>query len=139
MSDLLPSILIADDDPDDLFFTKRVLLKAGVKNPLVPLRDGEEVIHFLKTSLIAAETAEPKPCLLFLDIKMPRCDGFEVLEWTRKQEALNELKIVILSGSDEPRDRKRAADLGADNYLVKPAEPKNLKNIVDDATNATRP
>jgi CheY-like chemotaxis protein len=130
MPNALPPILIADDDPDDLFFTKRVLVKAGVKNPLVPLHDGEEVIKFLITALTEMPKADPKPCLLLLDIKMPRRDGFEVLEWIRNQKALDALKIVILSGSDEPRDRERASDLGADDYLVKPADVKHIQNII---------
>jgi CheY-like chemotaxis protein len=129
----LPPILIADDDPDDLFFTKRVLVKAGVKNPLVPLHDGEEVVKFLMTALTEMPKADPKPCLLFLDIKMPRRDGFEVLEWVRNQKALDALKIVILSGSDEPRDRERASDLGADDYLVKPADVKHIQDVIPPA------
>jgi CheY-like chemotaxis protein len=131
----LPPILVADDDPDDLFFTKRILLKAGLKNPLVALHDGEEVISFLKSADQKTAGADA-PCLLVLDIKMPRCGGFEVLEWARRQKSWRDLKVVILSGSDEPRDRKRASDLGANGYLVKPAEADNLGQFVA-AANAT--
>jgi CheY-like chemotaxis protein len=130
---MLPPILIADDDADDLFFTQRVLVKAGVKHPIVTLRDGEEAVQYLKATLEEAAKPEGKPCLLFLDIKMPRCDGFEVLAWARQQKALARLHIAILSGSDEPRDRKRAASLGANDYLVKPADPKALKQVVETA------
>jgi two-component system response regulator len=126
----LRPLLVADDDPDDLFFTKRILLKAGVKNPLVALQDGEEVISFLKSADPEPGAAAPSPCLLVLDIKMPRCGGFEILVWTRRQKAWRDLKIVMLSGSDEPRDRKRAADLGANGYLVKPAEADSLGRLV---------
>lgn len=134
----LPPILVADDDPDDLFFTKRILQKAGVKNPLVALQDGEEVIRFLKSADTGPGSEAGVPCLLVLDIKMPRCGGFEVLEWTRRQKAWRDLKVVILSGSDEPRDRKRATDLGANGYLVKPAEPKSLGEYVVSANASGR-
>jgi CheY-like chemotaxis protein len=132
---MLPPILIADDDADDLFFTQRVLVKGGTKNPIVTLRDGEEVLQYLRTALGEAAKPEARPCLLFLDIKMPRCDGFEVLTWIRQQKALDSLYIAILSGSDEPRDRKRAADLGANHYLVKPADAKALTPVVLAAVN----
>jgi CheY-like chemotaxis protein len=134
MPESLPPILIADDDPDDLFFTHRILQKGGVKNPVLTFKDGEEVIEFLKGVLDEPAKPETRPCLLFLDIKMPRCDGFEVLGWSRQQAGLAGLHIAILSGSDEPRDRKRAASLGANHYLVKPAEQRSLTSVVDAAT-----
>jgi CheY-like chemotaxis protein len=134
MSESLPPILIADDDPDDLFFTRRILQKAGVKNPVLTFKDGEEVIQFLKEVLREPAKPETRPCLLFLDIKMPRCDGFEVLDWSRRQAELAGLHIAILSGSDEPRDRQRASGLGANYYLVKPAEQKSLTGVVEAAT-----
>jgi two-component system response regulator len=62
--------------------------------------------------------------VVFLDIKMPKLDGFETLRWIRKQEALKALPVFVLSGSDEPRDVRRATELGATRYVVKhpPAE-----------------
>lgn len=125
--ELLPSILLVDDDPDDVFMTKRLLLKAGVRNGIVALSNGQEALDYLKGVCAAG----PRPCLLLLDLKLPRVDGFTVLNWIRQQRPLRGLKVVILSGSDEPRDRQRAHALGADGYLVKHPDPAVLRRFID--------
>ena len=116
-------ILVADDNPDDLFLLRRLLAKAGVRNPVVTFRDGHEVVSFLSPVAVSGEKGV-RPSVVFLDIKMPRLDGFETLRWIRKQNALKSLPVFVLSGSDEPRDIKRATELGATRYMVKhpPAE-----------------
>lgn len=133
-ADLLPSILLVDDDPDDVFMTKRLLLKAGVRNGIVTLSNGQEALDYLKGVCAAG----PRPCLLLLDLKLPRVDGFEVLAWIREQRQLRDLKVVILSGSDEPRDRQRARSLGADGYLVKHPGPEAFRQLVDNCAATSR-
>lgn len=108
-------VLIAEDSPDDLFFAERIFQQVGVTRPIVTVADGQEAIDYL-TRCVA--TGDP-PCLVVLDIKMPRLSGFEVLEWARTQPALARVGFVMLSGSDVQRDRERAAELGAAGYLVK--------------------
>ena len=112
------AILVADDDPNDLFVIRRRLNKAKITNPVVSFHDGEEIIGFLRP-LAAAGEKSLFPAVIFLDIKMPKVDGFEVLRWIRKQRDLKDVPVVMLSGSDEPRDLKRATELGASRYLVK--------------------
>ena len=110
----------AEDDPNDLFLVRRFLAQAGVKNPIVTFADGEEAIAFLRGTCAAGPREKAlRPCVLFLDIKMPKLDGFDVLRWIRKQPALKELPVVVLSGSDEPSDIKRAKELGAMRFLTK--------------------
>ena len=70
------------------------------------------------------------PQLVMLDLKMPRLDGFDVLEWVRKQPGLNGLQIVIFSSSDQPGDNNRAYGLGANWYLVKPHSMEELTALV---------
>lgn len=114
----LRPIAIADDDPNDVFILRRLMSKAGVPNPLRVFPDGESLVAHLRTCADRKNDVFP-PRLVFLDIKMPRLDGFEVLRWIRSQSAWQTLPVVILSGSDEPRDLKRARELGASRYLIK--------------------
>ncbi|MES2697549.1 MAG: response regulator [Verrucomicrobiota bacterium] len=129
----LSPILVADDDLNDLFLLRRRLDKAGVKHPVVTFSNGEELVSFLRASAIKGEgLSGVKPCLIFLDLKMPRRDGFEVLSWARAQHALKNLPIVVLSGSDLQRDLDRARELGATDYLVKPPEVAMLAKLIRD-------
>lgn len=115
----LPPLMIAEDDADDLFFLRRLLAKGGVKNPIVSFADGRKAIEFLK-SLSAGQTAATVlPCIVFLDIKMPGAQGFEVLAFARKQALFEHMKIVMLSSSDHPADKARALKLGANGYFLK--------------------
>lgn len=125
----MPPILVADDDSNDLFLLRRRLDKAGVRHPIVTFDNGDEIMAFLRAS-IAGEGAGLMPCLIFLDIKMPRRDGFEVLGWLREQKKLKELPVVVLSGSNLPQDRERARQLGATDYVVKPPSPDGLGELV---------
>lgn len=126
--ELLPSILLVDDDPDDVFTTKRLLLKAGVRNGIVTLGNGQEALDYLKGVCAAG----PRPCLLLLDLKLPRVDGFEVLSWIREQRQLRDLKVVVLSASDQAPDRQRARSLGANGYLVKHPPADILRQLLEE-------
>lgn len=120
----LPPLVIAEDNADDLFFLRRLLAKAGVKNPIVTFNDGATAIEFLDRLARAPSAPAELPCIVFLDIRMPIVQGFEVLSFARKLPRFDGLRIVMLSSSDHPADKKRANDLGANGYFVKlpPAE-----------------
>ena len=126
-------ILIADDDSDDLFLIRRLLSKAGIRNPVVSCRNGDEVVALLRPAASSSEKAVC-PCVVFLDIKMPKLDGFEVLRWIRKQTTLKNLPVMMLSGSDEPRDIRRATELGATRYLIKHPTAETLAGLLADYT-----
>lgn len=115
---------MADDDADDRFIFQRLLQRVGVQNPVQVFENGEALVAHLR-ACHSADVEGQLPCLIFLDIKMPRLNGFEVLRWARDESALKSLPIVVLSGSDEPRDHQRAKELGATHYLTKhPSEDK---------------
>ena len=119
-SPLLPSILIVENDPDELFLIKRLLRKASVGNPVSTVTNGEEAIEFLRRSCLAGGgTRAKKPGLVFLDIHMPRMDGYGVLRWVRRKRSFRHTKVIMLSSSTDPRDLARAKALGADAYFVK--------------------
>jgi CheY-like chemotaxis protein len=124
-------ILVAEDDPTDAFFFQRAFKRAGLPVLLHFVRDGQEVIDYLRgTGIFADRTAYPLPQLVLLDLKMPRLDGFEVLEWVRQQPGFSSLQVVIFSSSDEAKDINRAYGLGANWYLVKPHSMDELTALV---------
>ncbi len=116
-------ILLADDDQAGAFLTLRAFQKAGVKNPIEVVRDGDAAIHYLAgTGPYADRAAHPLPCLLLLDQKLPGRSGLEVLEWVRTRSAVCTLPVLLLSASTFDGDVQAAYLLGANGYLVKPAE-----------------
>lgn len=126
------TILQVEDSEDDVFMMKRVLKKAGFDNPLRVAWNGQEAVDYLTSALDPArQDGHPLPFLVLLDLKLPYRDGFEVLEWIRQQPALDEVMVVMLTGSGETRDRQRAFALGARDYLVKPATVDDLRRLMD--------
>jgi CheY-like chemotaxis protein len=123
-------ILIAEDLMNDRFIIHRAFQEAQISNPLQFVRDGEEAIAYLAGEGKYANRAEyPLPELMLLDLKMPKVDGFEVLEWIRAQPGLHNLRVVVLTASDEIRDVNKAYDLGASSFLVKPNDFTNVINL----------
>ncbi len=134
-STALPPIVVAEDSADDLFFLKRRLKQAGIENPVMPFENGREAVEFLKQAgRVAIEgEAPPPPCLILLDIKMPVMSGLEVLAWAKKQPGLAKIPIVMLSGSTAASDMDEARELGATQYIVKPATSDDLAEIARQA------
>jgi CheY-like chemotaxis protein len=124
-----PPVLVVDDDPNDTYFLRRTLKAAGITNPVIGCGDGEDAASFLESAKFGGQ----RPCLVFLDVKMPRMDGFEFLTWIRGHVEFADLKIVMLSGSDRPEDRARALALGAHDYLVKFPPAELLQQMVTGA------
>ena len=120
------TILVAEDDSNDIFLLKTAFQKAGIDVQMRFVEDGEQAIQYLK-----AGQEHPVPELLLLDLKMPRVNGFEVLEWIRKQPRLKRMLTIVMTSSDEPRDINRAYDLGANSYLVKPSDLTHLISLAE--------
>src|SRR5947209_13477030 len=120
-------ILIAEDLPNDVFLIRRAFDRAGAKNSLPVVRNGEECLAYLYgQGEYANRDAYPLPDILLLDLKMPKIDGFEVLRQIRANKAFASLRIIVLTSSEEIRDVNRAYELGANSFLVKPLEFENL-------------
>lgn len=114
----LPSFFVAEDDPNDMFLLTRLLKGCGAANPLHLALHGEEAIELL-SRVIAGNGLADQPSIVFLDIRMPKRSGLEVLAWARQQPALASVPVVVLSAADEPEEVMRARELGAQCFLRK--------------------
>ena len=106
---------------------------AGIPNPLIDVKDGQEAIDYLEGKGHFSDREKyPLPCLLLLDLNLPGMNGFEVLRWVRQQPELKSLKVVIVSGSNQDTDVETARSLGITDYIVKPASPNRLLEILQE-------
>ena len=125
------TILLAEDDPDDVLLTQIALKKARLANPLQVVRDGEEAIQYLMgQGRFADRERYPLPILLLLDLNMPKLNGFQVLEWLRKSPELSALPVAVMTSTDHDPYIARAYELGADSYLMKPPDAEALLALV---------
>jgi len=123
----LDPILIADDESDDVFVLTHRLKKAGIQNPIVEFKDGADLVDYVSQH---AESGTFKAALLLLDIKMPRLDGFDTLEWLRQKAGLKMLRVAMVSSSQRPDDKSRAFAAGANEYFEKFPSPADLADAV---------
>jgi CheY-like chemotaxis protein len=115
------TILLAEDQEEDVILMQKAFQKAGIPNPLKIVRDGEEAINYLAGfGEFSDRTQYPLPVLMLLDLKMPGTDGFDVLAWIRTQPHLAMLRVVVLTTSDLTSDLQTAYELGACSFLTKP-------------------
>ena len=116
-------ILLVEDNPDDEALTLRALKKNNVKNEVVVARDGAEALEYLFGSgKFAGRDASVIPQFVLLDLKLPKLDGLEVLRQLRADPRTKLLPVVILTTSNEERDRFAGYDLGANSYIRKPVD-----------------
>ena len=125
------TVLLAEDDENDVLLMQRAFMKARLANPLQVVRNGEEAIFYLQgNGQYSDRTQFPMPCLVLLDLKMPKRNGFEVLQWIRSQPAIRRLIVVILTASNQTPDINRGYELGANSYLVKPPDMDTLLDML---------
>src|ERR1043166_512878 len=115
------TILVVEDEHNDVFFLEYAFQTAGITNPLQAVEDGQQAIDYLAGKGKYADRSKyPLPCLILLDIKMPVKTGFDVLRWIQRQPALQAISVLVLPSSRERNDVNLAYQLGARSYLVKP-------------------
>jgi CheY-like chemotaxis protein len=118
------SILLIEDDRIDAMTVTRALRDLGSTNPLHHVTDGEKALSFL------VDPASPRPMLILLDLNMPRMNGAEFLAVIKADDLFRAIPIVVLTTSQEDRDRLRAFDLSAAGYIVKPVDYTQFVNVM---------
>jgi CheY-like chemotaxis protein len=124
------SILVVEDDANDVFFISTALRRSGIELPVDIARDGQEAIDFLiKAAEGATRKESPRPCLMLLDLNMPGKPGLEVLQWVRQQAQWKTLIVIVLTSSTSEVDLHQAYSLGANSYIIKPSDATKLREL----------
>jgi CheY-like chemotaxis protein len=125
-------VLLVEDDVSDFRLIQRAFAKIKPSIPMLRLTHGDEAVAYLAGDVpYENRSLHPIPCVLLLDIKLPRRSGFEVLEWIRMQDsALKRIPIIMLTSSSHQVDVNKAYELGVNSYLVKPSNNSELEQLV---------
>src|SRR5687768_17228406 len=113
-------ILLAEDREEDAQLLKLAFERAGIANPIVVVRDGDEVLSYLLG--MGQYENSPLPLLLLLDLKMPNRNGFEALQWIREHPTLKPLRVIVMTVSESIYDVNRAYRIGANSFLIKTSD-----------------
>lgn len=117
------TILLVEDNADDELLALRALKKATVPNTVVVARDGEEALDYLFGSgRFSGRDVSSQPKVIFLDLKLPKLNGIEVLRSLRADRRTSRVPVVLLTSSDEPQDLIDGYDSGANSYINKPVD-----------------
>ena len=136
MSEKVINILLVEDDDLDVIDIQRTLGKMNIMHKATVAKNGEEAIDFLKE--------HERPDVVLLDLNMPKMNGMEFLSTIRKHDAYRDLKVFVLTTSDDQMDKQAARTLGVSGYIVKPLKFNNPSsmdsfNLMIDLLNLKRP
>lgn len=124
-------ILQAEDDENDVLLLRYAFARAQVQTSLHSVADGQLAIDYLAgTGEYADRTRFPLPCLVLLDIKLPRRTGLEALQWIRAQPELRALLVIMLTASAYQAEIDQAYEFGANSFVIKPAGVDELTELV---------
>ena len=130
MSNTIRPILLAEDNSLDAELAQDALREARLANPVVHVRDGAEALTGCTCRGAWEGRERLDPAVVLLDMKMPRCDGLDVLREMRNDPQMRRLPVVILSSSREDSDVARSWDLGVNAYVVKPVDARQFFDAV---------
>lgn len=117
-------ILLAEDDEVDVMSIQRAFKEINITNPLVVTTNGEDVLEYLKNP------DNPVPCIILLDIKMPKMNGIEVLAVLKNDPATRKIPVVMLTTSDDEKDRIASFNHSVAGYMIKPVDRKKFIDII---------
>lgn len=125
------TILMAEDDPDDQLLAERALSAARLRNDFRTVKDGVELMDYLRRrGSYAPPASSPWPGLILLDLNMPKKDGRQCLQEIKSDPDLRSIPIVVLTTSKSEEDILRSYNLGANSYIRKPVTFESLVTII---------
>jgi DNA-binding response OmpR family regulator len=125
------TVLLVEDDENDVFFMQRAFREAGIITPVSVACDGREAIDYMSGNGKFADRQNwPLPCLVLLDLKLPYVLGLDVLKWIRSHAEFKTVVVIVLTSSKQDADIEKAYSLGANSYLVKPPDVHELVAMV---------
>jgi CheY-like chemotaxis protein len=123
----MPEVLLADDNPSDVYLIREALREHAVDCVLRVVSDGSDALHAISDE--AGNSAAGSLGLIILDLNLPRHDGIEILQKLRDLGTFGHIPVVVLTSSDSPRDRVLANQLGVTRYLRKPSSLDEFLNL----------
>lgn len=121
------TILLTEDDNGHAMLIARNLERNGIDFPMIRFTDGQETVEYLERTRLK----EPERAfIMILDLNLPRMDGFEVLRRVKNEKAFENIPVIILSTTDNPREIERCQLAGCSSYFVKPVEYEEFKKTV---------
>lgn len=125
------TILLIEDNPDDITLTERALKKSRVPARLVSCKDGVEALDFLfRQGAYAGRSSRDDPAIVLLDLKLPRMSGLEVLRRIRAHESTRVIPVIVLTSSVEERDLRESYESFANSYIRKPVNFDNFVHAI---------
>lgn len=128
----LKRILLAEDNLEDVELTLAALEGYHLANQVMVVRDGADALDYLHRRGPFENRIDPQPVVIFLDIKMPKVDGVEVLRQIKAEPKLQTIPVVMVTSSREQQDLLRSYQLGANSYVVKPIDFDQFVNAIQE-------
>jgi CheY-like chemotaxis protein len=122
-------VLIVEDSPTDVKIIERTMKRSKIKCDLFFATDGAEALEFLFQRGKFGDV--PRPDLILLDLKLPKVDGFEVLNEIKQDDRLRRIPVIVLTVSAREEDAVRAYDSGAASYMTKPVTPEDFEKLIN--------
>lgn len=131
---IIYEVLLVEDNPNDAELTLRAFKKHNLENKVFVVKDGEEALDFLfATGQFAGRDINAHPKVVFLDLKLPKISGIEVLRKLKSDEKTKRIPIVVVTSSQEEQDIKECYELGVNSYIQKPIEFDNFVKAIAEA------
>jgi len=128
----LQPVLLIEDEKTDVILIREAFARAGVQNPLLSVSHGDDALAWLEGVGEYKDRAKyPLPAFILLDLKLPGMHGLQLLKWIRTKKYLRIIPVVVLTSSADPTDIKSAYEAGANSYLLKPGDRREIWRVVE--------